>query len=58
MSGGSFIAPGAPVYRSGSRRAFEIARDLLLAILVVWAIPVAWAIVTALLRFVVGLATG
>jgi hypothetical protein len=54
MSGGTVTAPGAPVSRSRSRQAVDIASDLVLAVLLVWALPLAWAIATAALRVAVG----
>lgn len=54
MSGGTVTAPGAPVFRSRGRRALDIASDLVLAVLLVWALPLAWAIATAVVRAAVG----
>jgi hypothetical protein len=49
--GGTIIAPGAPVGQSRGRRAVSIARDLVIAVAVVWALPLAAAILVALARF-------
>ena len=49
--GGTIIAPGAPVDQSRGRRAVSIARDLVIAVAVVWTLPLAAALVVALARF-------
>ena len=49
--GGTIIAPGAPVHQSRGVRAVRIGRDLVIAVAVVWALPLAAAIVVALARF-------
>jgi hypothetical protein len=49
--GGTIIAPGAPVDQSRGVRAVSIARDLVIAVAVVWALPLAAAILVALARF-------
>jgi hypothetical protein len=45
-----FIAPGAPVAQSSGRRAMSIAGDLVGAVAVLWALPLAAAILVALGR--------
>ena len=50
MSGGTFIAPPVTRVLSRSRQALGIAGDLALAIAVVWALPLAFAGIAALLR--------
>ena len=49
--GGTVIAPNAPVDQSRGRRAVGIARDLVIAVAVVWALPLAAALLVALGRF-------
>jgi hypothetical protein len=53
MSGGSVIAADAPVFRSRSRRALDIARDLSLAVILVWVLPLIFAVVVGSVRWVV-----
>ena len=55
VHGEHFIAPGAPVFRSRWRRAFDIASDIGVAVLLVWSLPLAWGIVAALGRAVISL---
>ena len=55
VHGERFIAPGAPVFRSRARRAFDIAGDIGLAVLLVWSVPLAWGIAVALGRGVIWL---
>lgn len=50
MSGGTVIAPHAPRVLSRSRRALGITGDLVLAIAVVWALPLVLSVGAALLR--------
>jgi hypothetical protein len=50
VNGGAFIAPGAPVFRSSGRRAFDSVRDVVIAVLLIWTIPLALALVAALVR--------
>ena len=53
MSGGTVIAPGAPVFRSRGRRAADIARDVVFAVLLIWALPLAVAIAMIVVQFAV-----
>ena len=53
MSGDTFIAPGAPEVLSWTRRALNIAGDIALAVALVWSLPLAVAIVAALLHLIV-----
>jgi hypothetical protein len=50
MSGGTVLAPNAPRVLSRWRRAVGIAGDLALAVAVVWALPLAVAMVSALVQ--------
>jgi hypothetical protein len=50
MNGDSVIAPGAPVVLGWWARAFQIISDLLIAVGLIWALPVAVAIVIAIAR--------
>ena len=50
MSGGTILLPNPPRVLSRWRRAVGIAGDLVLAVAVVWAFPLAVAIVAALIR--------
>jgi hypothetical protein len=50
MSGGAVLAPNAPRVLSRWRRAVGIAGDLALAVAVVWALPLALAVVAAVLQ--------
>jgi len=50
VSGGTIIAPGAPVLRSPGRRGFDIVQDLVLAVFVVLALPLTLAIAMALIE--------
>ena len=50
MSGGTVLAPNAPRALSRWRRAVGIAGDLALAVAVVWALPLAAAIVGAIIQ--------
>ena len=52
MSGGTILAPNAPRVLSRWRRAVGIAGDLALAVAVVWALPLAAAIVGAVIQLV------
>lgn len=53
MSGDTLIAPGAPEVRSWAQRALAIAGDIALAVALVWSLPLAVAIVAALVRLAV-----
>lgn len=55
---GYFIAPGAPVFQSRGRRALGMLGDLGAAVLLVWTLPLAFAIVVAMIRGVVSVFTG
>jgi len=52
MSGGTVLAPNAPRVLSRWRRAVGIAGDLAIAVAVVWALPLAAAIVGAVIQLV------
>ena len=52
MSGGSFIAPDAPVLKTVMGRAWEMVSDILLVMALLWTIPVALAMAAALFRLV------
>jgi hypothetical protein len=54
MNGDSVIAPGAPVVLGWWARAFQIISDLLIAVGLIWALPVAVAIVIAIARLLAG----
>ena len=58
MSGGTVIAAGAPAHQTGGRRVLGLLGDLLLAIIVVLALPVALAITAGLVRLVIAVFTG
>jgi len=50
MSGGTVLAPNAPRVLGRWRRALGIAGDLALAVAVVWALPLALAVVAGLVQ--------
>jgi hypothetical protein len=50
MSGGAVLAPNAPRVLGRWRRALGIAGDLGLAVAVVWALPLALAVVAGLVQ--------
>ena len=50
MSGGTVLAPHSPRVLGRWRRAVGIAGDLALAVVVVWALPLAVAIVAAVIQ--------
>lgn len=50
MSGPLFIAPGAPVLLGRWARALRVVSDLLIAVGLVWALPLAAAVVIAIAR--------
>jgi len=50
MSGGRVMAPDAPVLESPIRRTLDIARDLSLAVMLIWSLPLAFAIAVASVR--------
>ena len=52
MSGGTVIAPYAPVSRAWLARAREVISDLVIATALVWAVPLLLAAVTAVLGLV------
>jgi len=54
MSGGTVIAPNAPVSRTWLSRAWEVASDLVIATALVWALPLVLAAVAAVVRLVLG----
>ena len=54
MSGGTVIAPNAPVSRTWLARAWEVASDLVIATALVWALPLLLAAVAAVLSLVLG----
>jgi len=54
MSGGTAIAPNAPVSRTWLARAWEVASDLVIATALVWVLPLLLAAVAALVGLVLG----
>ena len=52
MSGGTAIAPNAPVSRTWLARVGEVASDLVIATALVWALPLLLAAVAAVLSLV------
>ena len=54
MSGGTMIAPNAPVSRTWLARARGVASDLVIATALVWALPLLLALVTAVVRLAFG----
>jgi len=50
MSGDTMIAPNAIVSRTGIGRAWDVASDVVLAIALIWAVPLLIGLVAAVLR--------
>lgn len=50
MSGGTTIAPGGRIARSRIRQALDVIRDVLLAVLLVLALPTAITVLVGIVR--------